>query len=188
MPANRIEDLQQLFENKGDAYYGAEGISQLAHALQCAELAENNGASPELITACLLHDFGHLVHELGNDPAAEGVDDIHQYMALPFLRGLFGDAVLTPIKLHVDAKRYLCAVDADYWAGLSFASQRSLMLQGGIYDQDAAEHFIAQPYAADAVLLRRWDDQAKVVGKTTRDLSHYLAIARGCSHREETAA
>lgn len=175
-----IADIDQVFARRGEEYYGAEGVSQLAHALQCAQLAESAGASDALITAALLHDFGHLVHQLGDDPAAEGVDDVHQFLALPFLRSLFDDAVLAPIKLHVDAKRYLCATRPGYHAALSFASQRSLELQGGTYTQAAAAEFIAQPYAEDAVLLREWDDLAKTLGKETPPLAHYLAIAERC--------
>ncbi|TJZ65441.1 phosphonate degradation HD-domain oxygenase [Chitiniphilus eburneus] len=172
-----LADIHRLITRRGEEYYGAEGVSQREHALQCAELAEKAGASPALITAALLHDLGHLVHEMGDDPAAEGVDDVHQFLALPFLRPLFGDDVLEPIRLHVDAKRYLCAAQPGYRGMLSFASQRSLDLQGGTMTQSAAAEFIARPYAADAVRLRQWDDLAKVPGKATPSLEHYLAIA-----------
>ena len=97
------------------------------------------------------------------------------------LKRLFGPAVLTPIRLHVDAKRYLCATDAGYWASLSEDSKRSLELQGGTYSAADAAEFIAQPYAQDAVKLRRWDDLAKVAGRTTPDLAHFLEIAVRCA-------
>jgi phosphonate degradation associated HDIG domain protein len=160
--------------------YGAEAISQREHALQCAALAEAEGSPPELIAAALMHDLGHLVHELGDDPARDGIDDVHQFLALPFLRATFPDAVLEPIKLHVDAKRYLCAAESGYWYTLSFASQRSLELQGGIYSPGDAERFIAQPHAPAAVKLRRWDDHAKVPGLATPDLAHFAAILERC--------
>jgi phosphonate degradation associated HDIG domain protein len=175
-----IERICAIYESHGDGLYGSEAVSQRDHALQCASLAEAAGGSPELVTAALLHDLGHLVHELGNDPAEHGVDDIHQYLALPFLRPLFPYAVLEPIRLHVDAKRYLCAVEPGYWDSLSLASQRSLELQGGVFTHDESREFIEQSYAADAVRLRRWDDEAKVPGRPTPDLAHFVAAMHSC--------
>lgn len=176
-----IAQITSLLATRGDDLYGGEAVSQRAHALQCANLAEQAGASPALITASLLHDLGHLLHQLGDDPAAQGRDDVHQYIALPFLRGLFGEAVLAPIRLHVDAKRYLCRVDAGYLAGLSPASRRSLELQGGIFSAGEADAFTREPYAADAVALRHWDDQAKTPGLATPDLAHFGAIMDRCT-------
>jgi predicted HD phosphohydrolase len=95
---------------------------------------------------------------------------------LPFLRGTFGDDVLEPIKLHVDAKRYLCATRAGYYDALSADSKRSLKLQGGIYSDDEAAAFIARPYAADAVNVRLWDDLAKVAGAPTPPLAHFITL------------
>ena len=90
------------------------------------------------------------------------------------MRARFPDAVLEPIRLHVDAKRYLCLVDPDYWAALSPASKHSLEQQGGVFSEVEAEAFIAQPFAAEAVRLRRYDDQAKVKNKVVPDLAHYV--------------
>jgi predicted HD phosphohydrolase len=98
---------------------------------------------------------------------------------VPFLRGVFPDAVIEPIKLHVDAKKYLCAVDDLYWSGLSAASKHSLALQGGPYTQDEAAQFIKQPYAQDAVNLRRWDDLAKDTLSQPPQWPHYLALLDG---------
>ena len=110
-----------------------------------------------------------------------GVDDVHQYAALPFLRGLFGDRVLGGIQLHVDAKRYLCAAVPGYQAALSADSQRSLVLQGGVFSSQQAAVFIARPGAADAVKLRQWDDLAKLEGAATPPLQHFLARAQRCA-------
>jgi len=93
--------------------------------------------------------------------------------SLPFLRPLFPDAVLEPIRLHVDAKRYLCLIDSGYWADLSPASQHSLELQGGIFDAAQAEAFMQQPFASEAVRLRRYDDLAKIPLTVTPPLSHF---------------
>ena len=159
---------------KGNAQYGMEAVSQLEHALQCATLAETNNSSPELITASLLHDFGHLVHNLGEDAAAKGIDDRHEYRALGYLNTIFPLAVTEPIRMHVDAKRYLCAVNKDYWANLSPASKTSLELQGGIFSETEATEFIERPCAEDAVKLRIWDDLAKVKDLDTPSLEYFI--------------
>jgi predicted HD phosphohydrolase len=110
----------------------------------------------------------------------DDVDDVHQYFAIPFLRGVFPDSVLEPIRLHVDAKRWLCAAEPAYWGGLSAASRHSLELQGGFFVESEAKKFIEQPYASEAVLLRRWDDFAKTKGKATPSLRHYLSVLESC--------
>jgi phosphonate degradation associated HDIG domain protein len=179
--AMTLRDIEQLFASRGAEQYSGEPVTQLEHALQCALLAETDDAGDELVTAALLHDLGHLLHDLGATPTMQGVDDVHQYRALPFLRGLFSDAVIDPIKLHVDAKRYLCAVRPGYFAALSEDSKRSLALQGGIFNEAQAEAFIAQSSAAQAVRLRVWDDQAKTAGVATPPLAHYLERASRCA-------
>jgi phosphonate degradation associated HDIG domain protein len=176
-----IEDIADAFERRGGEQYAGEPVTQLEHALQSAAIGEAEGASDELVTAALLHDLGHLLHDLGETPTLRGLDDVHQYRALPFLRGLFSDAVLVPIRLHVDAKRYLCAARPDYYAGLSDDSRRSLQLQGGIFKPAEAARFIEQPGASDAVRLRLWDDSAKVQGLFTPSLQHFLDRARRCA-------
>lgn len=173
-------DIRALFERSGGNQYSGEPVSQLEHALQCAQLAEQAGASAELITACLLHDLGHLANDLGATPTLRGVDDKHQYHGARALKAVFPESVRNPVLLHVDAKRYLCATESGYWESLSEDSKRSLELQGGTFSAKTAAKFIAQPYAQDAVKLRRWDDLAKVAGIATPDLAYYLEIAGLC--------
>ena len=182
-----IPEIVQLLNSRATTWYGQESVSQLEHALQCADLAEKADETPETVVAALLHDLGHMLspHRSGevtgealstDEVPADTMptkDDLHQFVALPFLRSLFPDAVLEPIKLHVDAKRYLCAVDAGYWADLSPASKHSLELQGGTFDAKQVEAFEALPYYAEAVRLRRYDDLAKVPGHQTPDLAHF---------------
>jgi phosphonate degradation associated HDIG domain protein len=158
-------------------------VTQLEHALQTAHSAECAGADAALITAALLHDLGHLLNDQGETPTARGIDDVHQYAALPFLRPLFGDDVLEPIRLHVDAKRYLCAIEPVYYDGLSADSKRSLALQGGTYDAPAAAAFAVQPGALRAVALRRWDDAAKTAGLATPALAHFASIMEAAARR-----
>lgn len=166
-----LEDVLALVEKRGQRMYGREAVSQLEHALQCAHLAETAGASAALISACLLHDFGHLL-----EPLDAGADDQHQDIALPVLRRLFAENVLEPIRLHVAAKRYLCAAESGYWESLSIASRESLERQGGVFSARDAERFIAQNYAEDAVRLRRWDDTAKTPGRATPEIGHYKSV------------
>lgn len=182
-----LDDIQPLFAAKGDRMYAGEPVTHLEHALQSAQLAEQSGADAPLVVAALLHDLGHMVNDQGDTPTLRGIDDRHEYVALPFLRALFDDAVLQPIRLHVDAKRFLCARGhvatggsingAQYWANLSADSKRSLELQGGIFTDAEAQRFISQPHAQGAVSVRLWDDAAKVENAKTPPLSHYLAIA-----------
>ena len=170
-----ISDICVLFANKGGRAYDGEPVTQLEHALQSAAMAESEGAPPALVAAALLHDLGHLLNDQGETPTLRGVDDRHQYAAIPFLRGLFGDDVLEPIRLHVDAKRYLCAMRPGYFEALSADSQRALGLQGGVYSAEEASRFRAQPYAEEAVRVRLWDDSAKRAGVATPTLAHFVA-------------
>jgi phosphonate degradation associated HDIG domain protein len=180
-----LDDIGLLFARFGASQYSGEPVTQLEHALQTAHLAEQSGADDALVTACLLHDLGHLLsgqgHGFDDTPSLRGIDDTHQYFALPFLRGLFPDAVLDAIKLHVDAKRYLCHANPGYYAKLSEDSKRSLALQGGIFDAAQAASFIDQTGARDAVMLRQWDDLAKQAELVTPPLAHFLARAARCA-------
>jgi phosphonate degradation associated HDIG domain protein len=182
-----ISDICVLFARKGGRAYAGEPVNQIEHALQTAMRAEEDGATAALVTAALLHDLGHLLNDQGESPTLRGVDDLHQYAALPFLRALFADDVLAPIRLHVDAKRYLCATRDGYFEALSADSRRSLVLQGGMFTPEEAKAFIAQPHADDAVRLRLWDDQAKVENAATPPLAHFV-VAIEAAQRPATAA
>lgn len=172
-----LDQLTELLEASGARQYGGEAVSQLDHALQCAFLAEQAGEPDELVVACLLHDVGHLVAPRAQGECEPGADkdDVHQYLAIPFLRGVFPDGVLEPIRLHVDAKRYLCQAEPGYWDSLSPVSKRSLELQGGVFDAHQAAAFIVQPFAPEAVRLRRYDDLAKTPGLDVPDLDYYTS-------------
>jgi len=171
-----VSDIRSLFEQYGGIAYSGEPVTQLQHALQSGALAEEAGANDELVAAAFLHDLGHLLNLQGATPTERGIDDLHQYFALPFLRAVLPDAVLEPIRLHVDAKRCLCAIDDAYFDQLSADSVRSLQLQGGIFSRDEAEAFLEKPYAQDALRLRKWDDRAKEENRATPDIEHYLAV------------
>ena len=175
-----IPEIVQLLESRATTWYGQEAVSQLHHALQCAHLAEQAQESAETVVAALLHDLGHMlsaaVTPAADQEAAPTKDDLHQYVALPFLRKCFSDAVLEPIKLHVDAKRYLCATDSLYWDSLSPASKHSLEVQGGRFDDAQVRAFEELTYYAQAVRLRRYDDLAKVPDQVTPALAHYASM------------
>jgi phosphonate degradation associated HDIG domain protein len=173
--ADRVVHLVlQLFAERGAAEYHGEAVTQTEHALQSAWLAEKAGATPELIVAALLHDVGHLLHGLGEDAAAHGLDDRHEELGYRFLTKHFGPAVCEPVRLHVPAKRYLCATDPAYRASLSPASETSLRFQGGPMTPDEAKAFEANPHFIAACDLRRWDDHAKVPGIATPNVSYFL--------------
>ena len=178
-----------MFEERGrDAYHG-EPVSQAEHALQAARLAESAGATDSLVVAALLHDVGHLLHDLGEDAAGRGIDDRHERSGSRWLAATFGPDVAEPVRLHVEAKRYLCAVEGVYHDALSPASKLSLSLQGGPMAVDEVARFEADPRYLDAVRLRRWDDEAKVPGLEVPDLDHYLgrvaAVLKGSIAPEE---
>ena len=176
--------IAALFDTLGQRSYSGEPVTQLEHALQSAALAQAERATEALVAAALLHDLGHMVNDLGETPSERGVDDLHQFHGAHFLKPWFGPEVLEPIRLHVPAKRYLCATRAGYLEALSPDSQRSLVLQGGVYDKAEAEAFIGKPFAADAVRLRLWDDAAKVAGLPTPSFaSHVPMLERVATQR-----
>jgi len=168
-----VDRILQLFAEKGRGMYFGEAVTETEHALQSAHLAEASGAGNELIAAALLHDIGHLLHGLTEDIAERGIDGRHEEGGAAWLARHFGPPVADPVRLHVAAKRYLCAVDPGYRDGLSPASQRSLELQGGPFSPDEVGRFEEQPFWREAVVLRRWDDAAKVPGLVVPGLEHY---------------
>jgi [1-hydroxy-2-(trimethylamino)ethyl]phosphonate dioxygenase len=168
------EEIVRLFEERGDSAYGREAVSQREHALQAAHFAREAGASPALVVAALLHDVGHLLHELPDDAPDRGVDDRHEELAARWLAVRFGPDVVEPARLHVEAKRFLCADEPGYHNGLSEPSRVSLRLQGGPMSPEEAGRFRTSPYAAAAMVLRRCDDSAKVPGLVVPGVEDYI--------------
>lgn len=169
-----IERIAALYREHGSRPYDGgrrESVTALAHALQCAQLAEWAGAEPSLVAAALLHDIGDFV-----TPTSDTDDNRHELRAQEVLGDGFGPEVLEPIRLHVAAKRYLVATDTDYAAKLSPASQLSLSLQGGPMTAEERQRFEEEDFAPQALLLRRWDDAAKTPGKQTPSLDYYLVL------------
>jgi predicted HD phosphohydrolase len=174
-----IEQIESLFAEHGGIVHNGpqvDPVSALSHALQCAQLAEWAGVEGPLVAAALLHDIGHLVDRPApGRPAAARVP--HELRALELLGGGFGPEVLEPIRLHVQAKRYLVTTEPTYAALLTPTSARSLAEeQGGPMSAAEVQAFEQLPYATDAVQLRRWDDQAWESGKRTPTLGYYLGV------------
>ncbi len=172
-----VDHIVVLMTTRGGQWYGREEITLEQHSLQCARLAELEGAPPALVAAALLHDIGHLLAK-ADTGEGQARDDRHEAVAAGYLSRIFGPDVAEPIRLHVDAKRYLSATEPGYRAGLSPASVRSLALQGGALAPDAAAAFRACPYADDAIRLRRWDDHAKDPTVKTGSARDYIPLLR----------
>ena len=176
----RIVRIGELLTGNGQRRYGLEDVSQLQHALQSAWRAERDGGDASLIAAALLHDIGHMVHDLGENPAADGVDDRHEEIGQKFLRRWFGPDVTEPVRLHVAAKRYLCATEPDYFDRLAPDSVLSLQLQGGPMPAAEIAAFRALPQAEAAIRLRRYDDAAKEKDLETPQVPHFLPYVARC--------
>jgi phosphonate degradation associated HDIG domain protein len=172
---NCVDTILELFETRGAEAYMGEPVSQQEHALQAAYLAVRENAADALVVAALLHDIGHLL-TLDENAAERGIDQLHEEQASRWLTAHFGLEVTEPIRLHVTAKRYLCAVEPQYMRALSPASIRSLELQGGPLKHAEVLRFEEHPQYQDAVRLRRWDDQAKVPGWAVPDLARYVTL------------
>jgi phosphonate degradation associated HDIG domain protein len=178
-----VRQIEELFDQFGHGHYDgarAEPVSARAHALQCAQLAEWADAPETLVVAALLHDIGHFI---APNAAMDAIDDVHELRALGFLASGFGAEVIEPIRLHVQAKRYLVAVDPPYAQTLSPASVHTLRLQGGAMSPDEVNLFATLPHAAQAVSLRRWDDRAKTPGRLTASLDYYLTLVEAVRTR-----
>lgn len=168
-----VEQILQLFHQRGDSAYLGEEVSQTEHALQSAWAAEKAGADSFLIAAALLHDIGHLLHHLPENCADQGIDDRHEELGYRWLEKHFPPQVSEPVRLHVAAKRYLCATQQDYRNRLSPASLQSLLLQGGPMSPEEVNAFSRLEHGQSAVSLRHWDDEAKIKNLNTPDLEYF---------------
>lgn len=178
-----LHDLISLYTTWGEHQYD-ESITQMSHGLQSAHHAQANSASPALTIAALLHDIGHLM-ELDRKSGDVNVElnDKHDETGAEILTEIFGPEVAEPVRLHVQAKRYLCATDDNYYLLLSPASMRSLEFQGGLMTQNEVEHFETLPYFSDAVALRRWDEAAKELDASIPDFDSYIPTMNAIQRR-----
>ncbi len=178
MKPTSLDDVMRTYSEFGHRKYG-ESVTELQHALQCATFAEQAGEKPVIVAACLLHDYGHLCHNLGEDVADSGVDARHENIGANLLSGLFVNEIVESARLHVAAKRYLCWKEAEYFDSLSAASQKSLELQGGPMNEQEARAFECHPYYDTAVRVRRYDDLGKVAEMRTPDIDVYRPLLAG---------
>jgi [1-hydroxy-2-(trimethylamino)ethyl]phosphonate dioxygenase len=172
-----MDRIFQLLESRGSGRYGLSSVTQKEHALQAAELAAQRGLGDHLVIAALFHDVGHLLVGEDVDLAQAGLDDLHEVTSAEALDTLFGKSVSEPVRLHVAAKRYLCAVNPAYYDKLSEDSRRSLALQGGPMSPTEVAAFDGLEHRAAALALRIIDDEAKVAGVQTPPLDRYRAVA-----------
>jgi phosphonate degradation associated HDIG domain protein len=171
-----FDEVTALFSNRGSSAYFGESVSMTEHALQAAHFAQAAAAAPALILAALLHDVGHLIEDVPQDIADWHDDAHHEEIGSRWLASRFPAEVYEPVRLHVPAKRYLCATDTHYFSTLSPASIVTLKLQGGPMTAFEVAKFETQPYHVEAVRIRRWDDQGKIPGLVTANVTSYRTL------------
>jgi phosphonate degradation associated HDIG domain protein len=175
------DEIFSIYARRGSSLYFGEPVTVAEHGLQSAYFAREAGASDALVLAALLHDIGHLI-DLAPDDIAEWEHDAqHEISGSRLLSSHFGPEVYEPVRLHVPAKRYLCATDPDYARVLSVASVQTLKLQGGPMSREEIDSFEREPHHRDAVLLRRCDDQGKVSGLRTPGFEDYRGMLKRLS-------
>ena len=172
-----LNDVVSLYERFGHHAYD-EAVTQVTHGVQCAQCALRDGAPVHLVLAALLHDIGHLLEmeQRHSGVPVRDADVRHQEKGADALSSLFGPKVTLPVRMHVDAKRYLCAVDVGYAKTLSPASVASLALQGGPMTADECDEFRRQFGWEDAVRLRRWDDEGKQQGEASATVDEFKRV------------
>jgi len=178
-----VNSIFALFDRLGGHTYG-EAVTQLDHALQTAHHARAAGEPDALVAAALLHDIGHLLQKQGADAADRGVDALHERIGAAWLAQAFGPRVTEPVRLHVEAKRYLATREAGYLEALSGASVQSLALQGGPMSEAEADAFQTAPGFDAAVKLRRYDEQGKVEGVQLAPMASYRDLLLALASRD----
>ena len=170
------EQLWAIYSSRGAGAYFGEVVTTLEHSLQAAYFAQQSDAADALVVAALLHDIGHLIDPAPQDFADWHSDARHEVSGSNWLAQRFGPEVSEPVRLHVSAKRYLCATDSGFLAQLSPASVRTLALQGGAMSGAEIAAFRLEPFHRDAIELRHFDDRGKIAGLRTPDFAYYRGI------------
>jgi gamma-butyrobetaine dioxygenase len=174
--ADPVGQIADLVASEGASEYLGELVTQAEHMLQAAHLAEKEGADGALIAAALLHDVGHFTGAVSGHQLMAGTDNLHSQAGADWARSGFGPEVTEPVRLHVAAKRYLCAIEPGYAKTLSAASVYTLGVQGGPMSGDEIDEFAASPYAQEDCRLRRWDDAAKDPGSSAPPFEHFRPL------------
>ncbi len=183
-----VRVITDLFAAEGARGYPGEAVTQAQHMLQAAALAEGAGAAPELVAGALLHDVGHFTGTVSGRELMAGTDSRHGDQGADWLAQWFGPGVTEPVRLHVAAKRYLCAVEPGYFGALSPASVHTLRVQGGPMTPAESAGFEASPWCQPALRLRRWDDAAKDPGAIVPAFAYYQRLLRHLARQDETGA
>lgn len=170
-----VDRLADIFERRGAEAYLGEDVTMAEHMLQCAALAEADHAPDTLVAAALLHDVGYFTGEF-TFSIDDTKDSHHDAVGARFLEAYFPPVVTDTVRLHVAAKRYLCAVEEGYHATLSATSKHTLSLQGGPMSDAELAAFRALPFYREAVQLRLWDDAGKAVGLRVRPFAEYRPL------------
>ena len=178
-----VDEILAIYAARGAGAYFGERVSMREHGLQAAHFAAAAGAPSMLVAAALLHDVGHLIVDVPDDIGAWTQDACHEAIGARWLAERFASGVSEPVRLHVAAKRYLCATNPGYFARLSPASVTTLALQGGPMSADQVRTFETEPHHREAVRLRLWDDQGKVEGLKTRELGDYRDLLESLTIR-----
>jgi len=178
------DELLSIYTAHGAGAYYGEAVTMTEHSLQAAYFAQAHGAPEALVLASLLHDIGHLVEPAPADIADWKHDAAHEQSGARWLAAHFGPEVSEPVRLHVAAKRYLCATDPAYGAQLSAASVMTLALQGGPMSEAERRAFESNPHWREAVLLRQFDDQGKIRGLATPTFDSYRPLIDRFARRE----
>ena len=186
--SNIVEFIADIFERRGAESYLGEQVSMSEHMLQGAVLAEAEGAPEELVAAALLHDIGHYTSEFGPMSLGDERDNYHEESGAMVLAPFFPSVITECVRLHVPAKRYLCATDKGYHDRLSEASKHTLMLQGGPMSVEEVKDFESNPFHREAVRVRIWDDEGKKPGVVTPQFRHYVPLLQRVVERQDRAA
>jgi len=166
-----VDKIINNYQTNNNLYIG-EKITISDHMIQTAMLAEKNHSSQSLICACLLHDYGHFVIDDPDILVSKSLDGKHENVGFDFLKDYFKPEVAGPIKLHVQAKRYLCR-NKSYYDLLSNPSKVSLELQGGVMDNEESQKFTSLKYYKDAIILREYDDDGKIPNIKMKKIDDY---------------
>jgi phosphonate degradation associated HDIG domain protein len=175
---NIVAFIGDIFARRGGEEYLGEGVTMAEHMLQAAHLAEQRGESDAIVVAALLHDIGHFTSEFGAFSMSDTQDRYHDAAGAVVVEQFFPRVVTDCVRLHVAAKRYLCAVDPHYFAKLSPASVHSLRLQGGPMTDEESARFSQNPNLEDVIKVRLVDDAGKIAGALTPDFAHYAPLVQ----------
>lgn len=173
-----IGRLTDIFLRRGSDSYLGEAVTMSEHMLQAAILAQSEGADDSLIVAALLHDVGHYAEDFNAYAPTDTSDKRHEVIGAQLLALYFDQRIVTAVRLHVAAKRYLCATRPEYLSMLSAASVHTLALQGGSMSPSEVVEFERNVGFRDAVRVRMWDDQAKVAGVLTPSFDDFVPLLR----------